>query len=98
MSQWKYTLKIKDGWQAKKEGTLSLENLIKSIIKKLKQLNIKNDSELEDIIETFELAIEDDDITVDEFDEIWETLYDWADQETKQGQWPPHKLCWIETF
>lgn len=98
MARWKYTLRIKEEWNACKEGTISISELVKVIIEKLKALHIKNDYELENILDDFEIFAEDDSEDRDEFDDIWERLYDWADQQIDLGFERFAKLCWIEIF
>jgi hypothetical protein len=96
MARWKHTLRIKEEWNACKEGAISVTELTQVIIKKLKDLSIENDYELEDILDEFQIFVDDDSQDKDEFDDIWERLYDWADQQIDLGFERFAKLCWIE--
>lgn len=98
MAKWKYSLKFTDEWKACSDGKLALKELITIVVKKLKGLNIQGDYEFDDIIEEFIFLNEDDNPNVNEFDYIWNRLYDWGDQITSPGHWPQHKMCWIGTF
>lgn len=97
MANWKYKLDIKDEWKACKNGDITCKDLIPVIVNKLKALNI-HDSELENIIDDFEILAEDE-VDPDEFDCIWNDLYNWADQEVAPfGKYPRNKMMWINTF
>lgn len=98
MAQWKYTLSIKDEWNACKEERISLRELIQTILTKLQAFKIEDDAELENLLDDFEMLAEDGEPDVEEFDNLWDSLYNWADQETEPGHWPKQKLCWIQTF
>ena len=97
MANWVHKLNIKTEWQACKVGQLSLKDLSLAIIQKLAALGIDDDMDLDCIIEDFRAFAGQHGQTVDEFDEIWEQLYDWADQKLDDN-WPPKKMCWIKTF
>jgi len=99
MAKWVHKLQIKSEWQACKDGQITLKDLALVAIKKLDAFGIKDDQELDDIIEEFtDFAEEKKKMQTDkEFDEIWERLYDWADQPLDDN-WPPKKMCCIETF
>jgi hypothetical protein len=98
MAEWKYVLDVKDAWQKTKKKELPIKEFISILIKKAQKLNIQNDGLLEYLMEDFKRLLEEDSIDIEEFDSLWEELYNWADQETEPGHWPRHKLCWIRTF
>ena len=98
MSQWKYTLHIKNEWKACKEGMMNIKDLALSVIKKLQAFKIEDDFELDDIIEELQFFTTQEEQDVNEFDNIWSRLYDWADQTLDSSSWPHKKLCWVETF
>jgi len=98
MAKWKYKLDVKKEWKDCKDKNLSIKDLIISVITKLEQLQIKEDELLDCIIADFKTLSDSNECDSDNFDSIWNMLYDWADQETETGFWPKHKLCWIDTF
>jgi hypothetical protein len=98
MAEWKYVLDVKDAWQKTKKNELTIKEFISILITKVQELNIQNDSLLEYLMEDFKGLLEEDSIDIEEFDGLWEELYDWADQVIEPGYWPRHKLCWLKTF
>lgn len=97
MSNWTNTLNLKDLWEARKDSNITLQKMGKIIAKRIRKLRCykDNDFELEEIAYSFEFIEED----VDEFDDVLEQLYDWADSPlpTPEGEMQK-KLCWIKTF
>ena len=99
MANWKYTLDIKESWGQAIDGKINATELSKVVADKLKMLPIFNkDMELQDIHTEFMILANDPTATLDEFDAVFNDLYDWGDQEiVSYGQWPSNKLCWIKT-
>ena len=85
MANWKYSINIKNEWQKAKNGQMSIKELVKIIVPKF-QKNPLNDDDLEDLL--WELEQLDDTAQTSDFDEIWESIYDWADE----------KRVWIKTI
>jgi len=85
MSKWKYRLNLKDLWEARDKGNLTIQELAKKIAVRLrhKAFYKKFQDDLDDIIDYFENCTEN----VTEFDCHLGMLYDWADGER----------CWIAT-
>lgn len=98
MVYWRYRLELKDDWAAAKADNLQPHELAQRIVEKAKALPVFDaDEELQDIMTDFEFIT--DDSMFDDFDDVLEQLYDWADQEIPPfGTWPRHKMCWIATF
>lgn len=101
MATWQRTLDLKNAWECRKNGNLSIGDLCNIVAKKLKSFrNFKNeniDSEKEDIIEEFECLGESENPNANEFDEILAALYDWADT-SLDDKFGGKKVCWISTF
>lgn len=96
MANWKHTLEIKDEWQATKAGEMTIAQFATVAAEKIKALPVFGaDGQIEDIVENLELLAADADPDVEEFDGIWNELYNWADQVV--GDWND-KMCWIRTF
>lgn len=85
MNKWLYHLKIGDIWEATKDNEISVYRFVELFLKRLKQKSFYKkfieelDLELEDIISDFEFFVEQKNEDKDEFDEIWDRFYDWAD-------------------
>jgi hypothetical protein len=99
MANWIYKLELKDLWEQRDKGKITISELAKAVadrIEKATFFKIKtNEEALREIVMDFEGC--DDD--VEEFDSILEQLYDWADTplRTPLGKMQ-RKMCWINTF
>lgn len=91
-NRWKYKLNIADVWQKCKEKEITIQELCKKIIERTNKLKIKDDFEIEEILENLQYLSEDTETDqnelVEEFDSIWNDFYDWAD----------HKRVWVNIF
>lgn len=96
MSNWIHKLNLKDLWKAQEEGKLTTQELGKKVAKRIREAFFykKYEKELMVIAHEFE-NIEDD---VEEFDELLNDLYDWADfpLPTPPGEMQ-RKRCWVAT-
>lgn len=94
MPRWKHKLNLKDLWEAKNEGTITLQQLSKSVSERIRKAPFyeKYTDDLEPIADEFEGLSEESDPSVEWFDDILCTLYDWGDQ----GDFKK-KMCWIST-
>jgi hypothetical protein len=95
MAQWVRKLDIAESWQNCKQGKITVKELAEDIVKKLEAFEHTGDDELQYIIQQFK----DIDATsnFDDFDEVMEALYDWADtplDDVRNGR----KNCWINVF
>jgi hypothetical protein len=96
MANWKYTLEIKDEWQATKRGDMTISAFAAFVAERIKALPAFGaDRDIEDIVDELETIAADPDADTEWFDGVWEQLYDWADQVV--GGWND-KMCWIGTF
>lgn len=103
MANWKHVLDISDIWDA----GLEMDDLGRRIATRLTNEfesilddELDNfDEELEEIIYRFNSITGYDDTTPEEeFDDVLNQLYDWADQEIEPfGLWPRNKMCWVKT-
>jgi len=87
MTNWIETLEVKEDWKLAEKDAITVQEFVKRTLPKLKSLKSR-DNILSRIITELELFAGDDDLDGDDFDEIWEKLYNWADY---------HKV-WIRTF
>lgn len=94
MAQWVHELNFKDLWEAHDKELIKLPDMAKEVAKRIKNAPFykKYEDDLEEIAEDFKHVEE-----VDEFDEILERLYDWADL-SLDGKLNGRKMCWIRTF
>ena len=96
MANWKYTLNVKNEWQATKAGDMTLQAFTTFVVGRIKKLPpFEKDLVLFDIVTELESIAEDSEADVEWFDSVWSQLYDWADQTI--GGWND-KMCWIKTF
>jgi len=104
MANWKYTLNIKNAWDKRQNDEISLQDLIKVIVDKLNTLkgqitDQEDRDDLEDIIDLFDDLLnirELEGLTENDFDNVWNEFYDWADREIAPfGKYPTNKLCWV---
>lgn len=78
MIRWNYTLNIKEEWRQAKNDEISVQELAKIIAAKTKKFKLE-DFDKEDLIFEFEEFSKDDSLDKDDFDELWNQYYDWAD-------------------
>lgn len=97
MAKWLRTLDVSDVWD-KVPDEITIQQLAKIVAERLGKLlpipfatNI-NDYGLQ-LVQDFNDLSEDEEADSDTFDEIWHTLYNWADQKCIGG-----KVCWVKTF
>lgn len=85
MADWKHNLDVSDLWRQGKERTISAKEMGAELSKRLG--TVPTDSYLETLRREFENLPSD--ATFDDFDDVLEKLYSWADD--------GHKL-WLQTF
>src|SRR2546423_1029394 len=100
MANWKYRLSVGRDRRDYDDGLISLQELGKRIADKIKTLPCygKDESMFSSSNELGDCALEFENvIDVEDFDNILEALYDWADTEiTPFDAWPRNKMCWVE--
>lgn len=101
MANWKHKLEIKDDWQKAQSGEITHNQMANVISEKCKALAplIHDDelrSELGCIAEDFE-HVSKNSADVEDFDDVMQRLYDWADSPVGFG-FCNEKLCWVATF
>jgi hypothetical protein len=85
MNKWIYHIEIADIWKKTKTDEISVYEFVELFLKRLKLKSFykkfikEQDLELEDIILDFELFVEQKNDDKEEFDDIWDRFYDWAD-------------------
>lgn len=78
MIRWNYTLNIKEEWEQAKNDEISVQELAKIIAEKTKKFKLE-DFDKDDLIFELEEFSKDDSLDKDDFDELWNQYYDWAD-------------------
>ena len=78
MAQWFHTLNIKEEWHQAKNNEITVQQLSEIIVKKLKKIKIDS-FEKDDLIMEFIEFSEDKSLDKDDFDDLWNEFYDWAD-------------------
>ena len=85
MANWKFRLNISDIWKKVKNNEIPIYQFVNLFLNRLKTRNFykelikAEDLELEDIITDFEFFVIEKNEDKDEFDEIWNRFYDFAD-------------------
>jgi len=102
MANWQSTLNIKNEMEACREGTITIQELSAKVSTKLDRLAVPNlpedlKDEQEEFVWEFEAAGEDEDLSVEEYDDILSRLYDWADT-SLDGKFGGKKVCWVKTM
>lgn len=101
MADWQRRIRLNLEWEQAKEGEISTQELAAAISKRLKALTPFKDEYVEqsrlDLVDEFESAAEDADLTVDNFDYLMSELYDWGDMRL-DDTWNGKKVCWIDTM
>lgn len=104
MSNWKLRVSFKDFWGEYGKGNLTIQKVSGKVVERLNKLLDKvKDQLLKDtlgeIIMEFEDVAKSPELTVNDFDNVLNELYDWGDTEIEPfGKWPTNKMCWISTI
>lgn len=89
MANWRHKIELGDFYH---DNSLSIQDKGRKVAERIR-------AELGRYDEALDIADQFEDIAdVEEFDDCMETLYDFGDQHTHPGGWPPSRLCWIGTF
>ena len=87
--KWKYSLDVKEAWQKVGEDK-DISSFYKTLVKELNLIpDYLKDNELEDLIDYFTSMSEDDNTSIEEFDNVWGDLYNWGDT---------YKRLWVGIF
>lgn len=92
MANWKHTLNLKVEWEQADEDKITVQQLASIVAAKLSKIDFKDEDvnyDRDEFVDELEGFSEDLTATKNDFDNVWERLYDWADDE--------HRL-WIEIF
>lgn len=103
MSDWQMTLDFTPAKSDYRAGKITIQQLAQKVVDTIK-VNIETakriddlmGKELEDeILPLFEEIAADETMTVDDYDNALDDLYDWADTKLSDG-WPRKAMCWIK--
>lgn len=102
MTDWQRTLDVSEAWQQAKNDEIDVQKLAARVADKLEALMPLSDEEIEEdrlslVSEFRELSESTDFITIEDFDSLWDSLYDWADM-SLDSHWNGKKVCWVKTF
>ena len=97
MSDWQCKLDLKDVWN-KYPDEIEIQELCKIVAKRLRELKPPAQvmDERDNIADEYEIMSIDKDLTVEEFDNIMQDLYDWGDI-SLDNKFGGKKVCWIAT-
>lgn len=91
MANWKYNLNIKAEWVQAELNKITIQQLASVAAKRLSLIDFKDEDvnfDRDDLVDEFEGLSEDLTATRDDFDNVWDRLYDFADA----------NRLWIATF
>ncbi len=101
MADWQRKLEIADLHNGYRAGTVSVSDLASGVADRLAKLSAFNnedlDTERDEIVEEFRCLSKENDPNIDDYDEVLERLYNWADTPLS-NDWNPQKVCWVATF
>lgn len=103
MAKWQRTLDVRDIWEKRDKGEISIQEMSKIMAERLNLLADFKDDDIDDakesIIEEFECLSDYKDATVGDFDDILSDLYDWADTTLDYSKpfCERKKVCWVKT-
>jgi hypothetical protein len=86
MANWRYTINIQPEWSQAQDDQLSIRSLIYVIKERFESSNLPQDlrDDFEDFMDSLEQLVEesdeDGDVDADEFDAVWNDVYNWADR------------------
>lgn len=74
---WEKTISVSDIW----DTPMSPRTMVPLIIERFRETFEQDaEPELDNLLDEFAFALEDEHFSVDDFDAIWEEIYDWADE------------------
>jgi len=76
---WKHRIDVADAWKTQKFKAVATS--AKQQLGRLQSQHFNDDSTLAELIDELEAIAHCWDSTVDDFDDVWGQLYDWADRE-----------------
>ena len=90
MSGWMHNIDLSQEWPLAESVALSPQNFSTVVVKKLRAIGKYDDEilsrDLENLIGRFEELSEDEKSSKDEFDDVMDDLYEWADT-SLDGRW-----------
>lgn len=96
MAIWYNSIDLVEEWGQLKSGEITTAQFCGIVATKLeaitKMVGIRN-IERGNFAEDFRKLSEQEEVSNEEFDDLWGQLYDWGDSPYRNG-----KLCWISTF
>lgn len=98
MSNWKNAINISKPWKQVAQGELPIQQLALFISKKLEAVSPYGSVDVEykrqDLVEAFEDASIDEELSQKKFNYLMIELYNWGDRSLGGSD----KVCWIQTF
>lgn len=110
MVKWKYTLDVKDSYNKAINKEITTQAFCQDIATKLMKIqqtinvadkdsnyNVTLDMLVNEFIELSTSTETDEEVLHENFNNIWNELYDWSDL-TLDGGWNGTKMCWVKSF
>ena len=83
MAKWNHTLDIKLEWQQAEKDEITIQQLASVAAKKLSKIDFKDEDvnfNRDEFVDELEGLSEDLTASKDDFDNVWERLYDFSDE------------------
>lgn len=101
MAQWQRMLNIKQEWEDAKRNAITIQQLAQIISDKLSKIPDFKDEDIndqrDDLACDFQRFSEGESADKNEFDDLMEHLYDWADTPI-DDKFNGKKTCWVKTM
>lgn len=96
MARWQRTLDLKDVWESK-----DLSLIARTIAQRLTEIepleNEHSETLRQELIENFSDLADEPAPDVDDFDDLMDKLYDWADTRLDNKPLGGKRVCWVAT-
>ena len=83
MAKWNHTLDVKMEWQQAEKDEITIQQLASAAAKKLSKIDFKDEDvnfNRDEFVDELEGLSEDLTASKDDFDNVWERLYDFSDE------------------
>lgn len=101
MAKWQRELNLLPEWRDAQDGKITPQDMAKIISARLRTLapfGTGLDFDRDELADQFDDFARDVDAEADDFDQIMQDLYDWADTHISGDFFNAKKACWVRTF
>lgn len=90
MPKWNHTINLKDEWKQTKEDKMTVQQFASIVASKLEKITLLDEfdeEEKDELVEEFKCFSEEDYLTENDFDVLWNEFYYFTD----------HNRIWVKT-